>query len=166
MQSSELIFRGDDYRCALIGKGPSEIITQYRQLEPDQLEAGGLLIGHLRGQHIEVTMATEPMRGDRRKRMSFLRRDRGHFAIANQLWEQSGHLCGYVGEWHTHPEPDPIPSSIDTRQWSAIMKEDRLPRLFIIAGTRSWHVVLATATPTTQWHRLRPSRLTPRYPST
>lgn len=151
LQSGELIFRGEDDRCALIGASPSEVIMRHRQLVLDQPEAGGLLIGYLRGRYIEVTMATGPMEGDKRKRMSFLRRDRGHFMIANQLWEESNHLCGYVGEWHTHPEPDPAPSSIDTCQWSAIMKEDRLPRLFVIAGTRSWHVVLATGAPNTRW---------------
>ena len=71
LQSGELILRGEDDRCALIGASPSEVIMRHRQLVLDQPEAGGLLIGYLRGRYIEVTMATGPMEGDKRKRMSF-----------------------------------------------------------------------------------------------
>ena len=40
----------------------------------------------------------------------------------------------YLGEWHTHPEPNPRPSSLDITEWkkTANYNEDML--LFLIVG--------------------------------
>lgn len=34
-------------------------------------------------------------------------------AFISQNFEQSGHTRIYIGEWHTHPEPNPKPSETD-----------------------------------------------------
>ena len=34
-------------------------------------------------------------------------------AFITQDFEQSGHTRIYLGEWHTHPEPNPTPSGTD-----------------------------------------------------
>lgn len=58
-------------------------------------------------------------------------------------YEQSEHTRFYIGEWHTHPENSPIPSTID---YSSI--EDNyqtaslvIPFLFmIIVGMETFHI--------------------------
>ncbi len=43
----------------------------------------------------------------------------------------------YIGEWHTHPETEPTPSSIDKREWRKICHTKNEPMVFLIAGTRN-----------------------------
>lgn len=58
--------------------------------------------------------------------------------MLQKIWEQSKGTCNYIGEWHTHPEPIPYPSSHDFSQWRKIMKKtvlDYSSIIFIIVGT-------------------------------
>lgn len=140
--SQELIYAqsGDDPSRVLI---PSVIVDQlndFKQTRLGDLEAGGLLLGLRRGPHIEIVRITTPFQGDIRTRTSFHRRDLGHFKLADRLWKDSQQTVGYVGEWHTHPEPLPSPSSIDTSEWRRVIRTDNRSTIFLIVGTRSWFV--------------------------
>jgi integrative and conjugative element protein (TIGR02256 family) len=43
----------------------------------------------------------------------------------------------YVGEWHTHPEDVPAPSTIDLQEWSIVMKRNPgKPMIFLIVGRK------------------------------
>lgn len=99
-------------------------------------EAGGILLGHYRGPHVEILRCTTPMPKDRRTRFGFVRQDKGHQEIATREWLESGGSINFVGEWHTHPERHPTPSWVDRRSWRSQMgghKPD--PLVFIIAGS-------------------------------
>lgn len=76
-------------------------------------EVGGILVGWREGSHVIVVQDMLLVPHDGR---SHVRYDRDH-APAEQLLQQ--HLAqadnaqlGYVGEWHSHPAPQP-PSSLD-----------------------------------------------------
>jgi integrative and conjugative element protein (TIGR02256 family) len=44
-----------------------------------------------------------------------------------------------VGEWHSHPEESPSPSSIDIRSWKEITRDRAAPMAFMIIGwKRGW----------------------------
>jgi len=43
----------------------------------------------------------------------------------------------YVGEWHTHPESGPAPSSLDFCEWRKICKRRKEMMLFLIQGTEA-----------------------------
>lgn len=48
-------------------------------------------------------------------------------------YEKSSHTRVYIGEWHTHPEDYPTPSSIDLSSFkSAFRKNDRPIRGYIL----------------------------------
>jgi integrative and conjugative element protein (TIGR02256 family) len=68
----------------------------------------------------------------------------GHRAIARRLWRGSGGLTRYIGEWHTHPQEDPSPSSIDLDEWRKLAKLrlDERPLLAVIVGQSSLYVEL------------------------
>jgi len=122
---------------------PSTIVDQLNQFQQtglQDLEAGGLLLGLRRGPHIEIVRITTPLRDDIRTRTSFHRRDLGHFQLADRLWMDSQHTIGYVGEWHTHPEPLPRPSFVDTSEWRRVMRKEKRPTIFLIIGTSDWLV--------------------------
>ena len=81
-----------------------------RQLRRSQTEAGGQLFARFDASRIIVEEATGPRPSDRRTRTSFVP-DR----TAEQQEILDRHVKGlhYVGDWHTHPDSCPIPSSVD-----------------------------------------------------
>lgn len=140
--SKDLIYaesREDPYRI-LIPPLISDQLNYFKQVSQNDLEAGGLLLGFRRGPHIEVISITTPFPKDIRTRTSFHRRDFGHFMFADQLWIESQHTIGYVGEWHTHPESTPTPSGVDAIEWRRVMRAEKQTTAFIIVGTLDWYV--------------------------
>ena len=106
------------------------------------LEAGGILLGCVRGPHLQIIEATTPSPKDRRSRFSFERDDFHHHSTAMKRWEESNGNIRYIGEWHTHPEDYPSPSSIDLREWRvlAASRIDGRPLLALIVGRKGLHL--------------------------
>lgn len=100
-------------------------------------EAGGILIGSYRGNHIEIVDCTVPKPQDERRRTLFDRKDRGHHLAAMAAWRRSGKTETFVGEWHTHPEDHPHYSALDRRTWDNLTRRIPEPLVFCIAGWRS-----------------------------
>jgi integrative and conjugative element protein (TIGR02256 family) len=103
-------------------------------------EAGGVLLGrHLLDSHdVVVDRVTTPQKSDRRSRYSFFR-SRRHEDLARECWEDQSNTMAYLGLWHTHPEADPTPSSVDRNDWSQAVSRDAYEgsRLFFpIVGTK------------------------------
>lgn len=114
-------------------------LRQYRQSGITAREAGGVLLGFRRGQHIEVLEASAPTIFDERSRFSFVRKPAKHQKLAQVRWEESNGTVDHVGEWHTHPQQHPIPSFVDEKEWKAMQfsRRDNSPMLGVIVGTKS-----------------------------
>lgn len=114
------------------------VFNRYIQGEHDA-EAGGILLGHVRGIHLEILEATVPTPKDRRLKYFFERLLHGHQGIAERRWRDSDGLVRYVGEWHTHPEDHPMPSGLDINEWKklAAARRDGRPMLATIVGRAS-----------------------------
>lgn len=56
-------------------------------------------------------------------------------------WKDSKGLVRYVGEWHTHPQNYPAPSSIDLTEWQILAADRRDARslLAFIVGFKGLH---------------------------
>jgi len=110
-------------------------------------EAGGILLGHVRGKHLEVLEASEPTSQDRRLRYFFERMIHGHKGLAERRWRESNGLVRYIGEWHTHPQDLPSPSGTDLCEWEILASDrcDRRPLLAVIVGRQNLHVELMNA---------------------
>lgn len=105
-------------------------------------EAGGILLGCYRGDHLDVVGMTCPLPGDVRTPVAFDRRDPGHARTATAEWEASGNTIGYVGEWHTHAGAAANPSAIDLRTWRKLLARSSGRRhvfLIFAHGTVSAH---------------------------
>ncbi|UYO55181.1 Mov34/MPN/PAD-1 family protein [Rhodopseudomonas palustris] len=127
-----------DTRLVLTSEEVDRLMKRYISEREDSLEAGGLLLGHFRGPHIEVVKCTAPYEGDLRSRYRFIRKDPRHQCVATTEWNASGGEINYVGEWHTHPEPYPKPSHIDRKCWQQkIRSRHSTPLVFLILGTVS-----------------------------
>jgi integrative and conjugative element protein (TIGR02256 family) len=112
-------------------------MNHYRQLESSMNESGGILIGERRGRYLVVTDITTPMKGDMQTRIKFIRQDPGHIDVSKRICEYSRNLRTYMGEWHTHPQLTPLPSSVDLAAWKSIKVENGNPLVFIILGTKN-----------------------------
>lgn len=78
-------------------------------------ETGGTLVGHYSEDHrvAFVTGALEAQIGARKERARFYRPPDDVDGQLARIYEESGGLTHYLGEWHTHPDAAPTPSSTD-----------------------------------------------------
>lgn len=132
---ADIVFETPDHDYVLVHPHVWSVMQSFVQSGATQTEAGGILIGSYRGSHIEVLSCTTPLPKDVRKRTLFDRIDKGHHDAAFEAWKKSGRTETYVGEWHTHPEKYPVPSTLDRRTWQAVIKPQVNPVVFIILGT-------------------------------
>lgn len=123
------------------------VFDAHRQTEAQSPEAGGILLGYVRGSHLEVLHATEPSPRDRRHRVLFEREQYWHEAEARRMWRESRGLVRYLGEWHTHPEEVPSPSRLDRAEWEKLaqLRADGRPVLAVVVGTQRLHVEQAAS---------------------
>jgi len=138
--------RPEDEQFVYFSQNVLDIFERHVQSD-DGTEAGGILLGHVRGKHLEVLEASEPTPQDRRLRYFFERMIHGHKSLADRRWHETNGLVRYIGEWHTHPQNIPSPSDIDVNEWEALAKgrTDRRPLLAVIVGRQSLHVELMHA---------------------
>lgn len=134
----------DQKRLVIFAPEVLQIFGKYRQTVFCQPEAGGILLGRRRGKHLEVVLATEPTQDDKRSAYSFIREAAGHAELAKSAWLQGEKQIDYLGEWHTHPQTAPIPSTIDRREWSKLVQQHpaEAPVLVIVVGTTKMYVGL------------------------
>lgn len=125
-----------------------ETFNQFVQTGHFDSEAGGLLLGSVHGAHMLVERATIPTAWDKRFRYLFERLPLGHEAIALARWAESRGTIRYLGEWHTHPEDYPRPSSVDVCEWKklASIRLDKRSMLAVIVGRKALHVELVSQT--------------------
>ena len=132
-------------RKLLIRSEALKTMEKYRQFNPKDTEAGGILIGRILfdSHDFIIDMVSEPMFSDIRKRSYFKRNPEGHQAYFDAEWTASDARCFYLGEWHTHPEEIPHPSKVDKTDWKRIMNLsfESNSLFFVIVGTqetRAW----------------------------
>lgn len=119
----------------------------YRQLDAHVYEQGGMLIGSIikKSNDIIIDRATFPMTGDYSNRINFIR-SINHNRILKKIWKESNRTRMYFGEWHTHPQINPKPSSQDISNWNMLMRKSKTFTdnfLFIIIGTKKIGIWLA-----------------------
>lgn len=124
-----------------------DVFRQHIQHLSSDAEAGGLLLGEVRGGHLSLVDATFPTAGDLRSRYSFERLPQGHAEVALKMWSESLGTVRYLGEWHSHPQDLPIPSGIDRSEWKRLASErkDKRPFLAVIVGKAGLHVELVSS---------------------
>ncbi len=123
-------------------------LDSFRQENRGDPEAGGVLLGRLIEESDDVVIdeASVPSDSDRRGRTFFQRARRAAQKIVDRAWHKTKGTRVYLGEWHTHPEPVPHPSTQDVSDWLSIVRTARFEQdflLFIIVGTktiRTWIV--------------------------
>lgn len=125
-------------------------MLDYRQIELNHKEAGGLLIGRFptQGNHRVIESVTTPILTDRRSRTTFYR-SCWHNLKLRRAWKKSNNTLTLIGTWHTHPEPIPRPSQTDLQDWRKVLAKARYEGsdlIFLIVGTAKTTAWLAHKT--------------------
>ena len=97
-------------------------IERFRQTGRFAPEAGGMLLASIEPDLVKVVSATEPASTDKRTRFAFLPALSHQQRVINKQFQSGLH---FIGEWHTHPEPHPTPSSVDLRSMADCFRGSR-----------------------------------------
>lgn len=114
-----------------------EVLQHFQKNKQDAFwksEAGGQLFARIDGNRWEISKATGPRRSDYRRRFRFFPSRKDEQSEINTSFDDGFH---YVGDWHTHPEDSPTPSSLDLSSMVDLVKSSKhqLPGfLMVIVG--------------------------------
>jgi integrative and conjugative element protein (TIGR02256 family) len=105
----------------------------FTQRDSTSREAGGVLLGRflLGDNNVVVDHITIPTPVDKRTRFRFFRSGLAHQKRISESWVLSRGTCNYLGEWHTHPEGDPCPSTHDLVNWKNKLANDQYDSKFL-----------------------------------
>ena len=110
----------------------------HRQLKIQSKEAGGQLFARFDGPVIRIERATGPRPTDRRGRRIFVP---NRLAERREIKRMFKEELYYVGDWHTHPEPQPMPSGKDIGSFQDMFRKSRhglASFVMVIVGTASF----------------------------
>ena len=110
----------------------------HRQLKIQSKEAGGQLFARFDGPVIQIERATGPRPTDRRGRRIFVP---NRLAERREIKRMFKEELYYVGDWHTHPEPQPMPSGKDIGSFQDMFRKSRhglASFVMVIVGTASF----------------------------
>ena len=130
-------------RRILIQREVWDNINDFSLAIQGKYETGGIFLGYRRREDIQIIQATFPGAKDKSSKYAFHRLSPHHQIAATTGWANSEGTLDWVGEWHTHPEDDPSPSSVDTNSWRQIAKRSNKSMFYSIHGhSGQWTGVL------------------------
>ena len=102
---------------------------------PDEL--GGILVGWWEGDDVAVVQALLPVPDTDAGRAHYERKHSpAQQTLDDYLRSGADISSGYIGEWHSHPAPQP-PSSIDRGALSAIVRQERRPAALVVLALKA-----------------------------
>jgi len=130
-------FKGGGFRVIIVPSALSDL-NRHRQ-SPADSESGGLILGYLFSDRLEVIEIVPPSAFDLAAPRSFVRsRHRAQQAI-DEAWGRSQGRLNYVGEWHSHSEHAPSPSQQDKRMADSALRTTQMELdtlVMVIVGMR------------------------------
>lgn len=124
-------------------EGVLNVFSHFRQTGK-KYEKGGILLGQcLEDNKIIIKKASTPTLFDKSQRYNFYRDRRSAQIFIDYEFLNSLGKTIYIGEWHTHPEDYPTPSSTDIKmiknQFSKNLINEKF-LLMIIVGRNDYYV--------------------------
>ncbi len=91
------------------------LLNMYKQDKSHKKESGGIILGSVANNYnVYISKLSFPSNFDKNNRTSFERDKKIAQILIDYEFHNSGGKIIYLGEWHTHPEKIPRPSSVDT----------------------------------------------------
>lgn len=118
-----------------------KILQSHIQHKAEDHERGGIILGRVfEGNIFEVSKLSIPTELDRSSRYNFERHRLSAQIIIEYEFYNSNQQLTYLGEWHTHPEDHPTPSSTDLKMIDTQFKENKFHTsclMLLIQGIKS-----------------------------
>ncbi len=108
-------------------------LRENRQILAQDAEAGGILLGSIYKNYVQVDAISVPAGNDVRKPNYFQRDGERAQRLIYQAYEYSNGTTNYVGEWHTHYQNNPTPSSLDLSEIRNTFDKSQLPLKFVVS---------------------------------
>lgn len=140
--SKGVVIRKCPYSCIIFSSKVIKKMQAIVEKNIDSCESGGLLLGYVRENHFDIRMITVPYKKDFTSRYSFIRKDKRHLNVFQALRSKIDKNITYIGEWHTHSEDNPKPSSIDLNEWNLIKGKRSYPLVFMILGRKNFYITV------------------------
>ncbi len=126
-----MIFKSEKYKVE-ISENVIDIFKRFKQRKREDPEAGGIILGQVKNKYILVSKATTPCFNDISSRFSFIRDcSLAQLIVDYEFYNNNGHVI-YLGEWHTHPENTPSPSSQDFKMLKNQYRKNTLNENYIL----------------------------------
>lgn len=106
-------------------------------------ERGGIILGEVSKKNIIIKKASIPTQFDKSSRFKFIRNKKSAQIFTDYEFYNSGGTVIYIGEWHTHPENYPSPSSTDISMIKTQFKKNKINENFlimIIVGLKDYYL--------------------------
>lgn len=135
-------FRGKRYKI-LISDSVINVLSSYRLEQKDNYEVGGILLGQVKGNEIYVLRLSTPNKFDNASKYGFVREKNLAQIIIDYEFINSDKKTIYLGEWHTHPEDCPHPSTIDKKMIKEQFQKNTINEpflLLVIQGLKELYV--------------------------
>ena len=115
----------DRIRRVIISSRVLKVFRKYEQ-KSGEFEAGGILFGNVYDDHDSIIKITLPNQLDTREFNFFnISKIPAQLQI-NKSWKRSNGYLIYLGEWHTHSEINPQPSTIDIKMIKKTFRETEM----------------------------------------
>ena len=142
MIAERQVYRRPKRGHVLVTAAVVRVFQKHRQLRWHSPESGGVILGRIMAVDDDIIFddASEPTALDRAGRFFFRRARSPAQRAINDAWETSDGMRNYLGEWHTHPERHPTPSSHDRDDWLRICSTANFEQeslFFAIVGQES-----------------------------
>ena len=125
-----------------------DIMDRHSQRKSNAPEQGGILLGRVYKDQFVVEKISTPTELDRCSRYGFERhRLSAQFVIDYEFFNSNGQVM-YLGEWHTHPEDKPTPSTVDLKMIKSQLTKNKIDApclLLVIKGRKSTLVGVQTS---------------------
>ena len=125
-----MIFENSDFKIKI---APA-VINQFKNHEQSigKKESGGILLGKLYPDIVIVEEITTPNKLDRFGYRYFIRSKIAAQEIIDDRWSKTEGKLNYLGEWHTHSEKYPQPSSQDKKMIANTLETTEMEFDFVI----------------------------------
>lgn len=117
-----------------------DVLKRFIQDDENKSEAGGILMGYyIDNYSFYISDLTTPSEDDKSSRFQFIRSFVSAQKLIERFFNSSKGKKIYLGEWHTHPEKLPTPSTVDLESFQNQLKKSELNSEYIfmlIVGTK------------------------------